>query len=251
MKDKNEIALKILDDRLLRDRDLIHKFSREGSGLSLLNKKFHDAPIVKIYRYGRENSAPYGRPFIAMELIKGPSLLDLINRKKNFSLSYSINLIKHVAHALSAAHALGIYHRDVSPDNIIIVRNNPNFPLIKLIDFGVAKHEYVDVGTLDGTISGKPPYMSPEQCRGEKVDGRSDIYSLGIIFYTMLTGDPPFASKNPLEVMYLHEHKPMPPLPIHVPERIRKIVSKMLEKQKAKRYQTIKGLIEDLNKLEI
>ena len=249
--DGREVALKIMDDRLLGDRDLVNKFYREGHGLAKINQKFPQAPVVKVYRFGRENGSPTGRPFIAMELLKGPSLLTLMNRKKRFSLSFIINLIKQVAEALAAAHELKIYHRDVSPDNIIIIRNNPDYPLIKLIDFGVAKHEYIDIGTLDGSISGKPPYMSPEQCRGEKVDGRSDIYSLGIIFYTLLAGRPPFVSKNPLEVMYFHEHHPVPPLPNQVPEAIRKVVYKMLEKDKRKRFQSMAEVLKILNNLGV
>jgi tRNA A-37 threonylcarbamoyl transferase component Bud32 len=249
--DKKTVALKVMDDRFLQDKDLINKFQKEGEGLYLINQKFVNVPIVKVFRYGRENSNPYGRPFIAMEYLKGPSLFDLISSKKRYSSTYTTNLIKQVASALAAAHSLKIYHRDVTPDNIIITRNNPHYPSIKLIDFGIAKHEYTEKGTLDGTISGKPPYMSPEQCRGAKVDGRSDIYSLGIIFYTMVVGYPPFTSRNPLEVMYAHENKPVPPLPNNIPEAIRKIVSKMLQKNRLKRYQSMNELIDDLDKLRI
>jgi len=251
MNDKKEVALKIMDDRFLKDRDLINKFRNEGKGLSLINQKYPQVPVVKIFRFGKEDSSPHGRPFLAMEFLKGPSLLSLINKKKKFTLRFIINVIKQTATALDAAHSVGIFHRDLSPDNIIVTKNSPNFPLIKLIDFGVAKHEYVDVGTLDGTISGKPPYMSPEQCRGKKVDARSDIYSLGIIFYALLTGNPPFASQNPLQVMHCHEKEPVPGLPNTVPETIRRIVYKMLSKDKKKRFQTMKELIEELSNQRI
>lgn len=251
LKNKKEVALKIMDDRYLGDQDLINKFQREGKGLALINQHYPDAPVEKIYRYGRENSSPQGRPFLALEVLKGPSLLDLINQKKRFSLPLIINITRQTAYGLGYAHDLKIYHRDVSPDNIIITRNNPSRPQLKLIDFGVAKHEYIEVGTLDGTISGKPPYMSPEQCRGNKVDARSDIYSLGVIFYTLLEGHPPFFSKNPLDVMYQHESKPVPPIKVNYPETVKKIVYKMLEKNRSKRYQNIEELIKDLDKLGI
>ncbi|MBN1272955.1 MAG: protein kinase [Candidatus Aminicenantes bacterium] len=244
---KTEVALKIMDDRYLHDRDMINKFEREGKGLSLINQHFPDAPVVKVFRYGRENSSAHGRPFLALEILRGPSLLALLDKNIRFSLSFAVNVIRQISYGLMAAHSLKIYHRDVSPDNVIITRNHSSRPQLKLFDFGVAKHEYIEVGTLDGTISGKPPYMSPEQCRGTKVDARSDIYSLGIIFYTMLAGHPPFVSKNPLDVMYQHENKTVPLIQENYHDKVKKIVYKMLEKTRSKRYQSIEELIKDLD----
>lgn len=248
---KQQVALKVMDDRFLQDQDMINKFQREGKGLSIINAKCPQAPVVKVYRYGRENSSAFGRPFIAMELLRGPSLLDCINNHKNLPLHFSVEVVKQVALALECAHQQKIYHRDVTPDNVIVIRNNFNSPLIKLIDFGVAKHEFTDVGTLDGTISGKPPYMSPEQCRGERVDGRSDVYSLGIIFYTLLSGHPPFSSKNPFEVMHSHEKEQPPNLPDNIPSAVKKVVMKMLEKRRTKRYQDMRELVVDLDNLRL
>lgn len=247
--DESWVALKIMEDAFLNDKELINKFIREGSGIAQINEAYPSAPVVKVFRYGRENNKSYGRPYIAMELLKGPNLLTIIKQNKKYNLNFILQVIYQVSIALKAAHARGIYHRDVSPDNIILIKNDPSKPEIRLIDFGVARHEYVAAMTLDGSIAGKPAYMSPEQCRGEKVDARSDIYSLGIVFYTLLSGRPPFVSNNPLEVMHHHEKSPLPPLPNEIPLAIRAIVDKMLKKKKEERYQDISELIADLSSL--
>jgi hypothetical protein len=241
------IALKIMDVGYLSDADLVNKFMREGRTIEEINREYPEAPLVRVFRYGRENNKTYGRPFIAMEILNGQDLLKLFRLKGRFSLEFVTSVVRQVANALKPAHMKGIYHRDVSPDNIIVIKNDSRSPIIRLIDFGVARHEYTSAGTLDGSIAGKPPYMSPEQCRGDKVDGRSDIYSLGIIFYTFLAGNPPFVSRNPLEVMKHHERTPVPPLNADVPPRIREIISKMLEKDPARRYRTVDYLLQDLD----
>jgi serine/threonine-protein kinase len=106
---------------------------------------------------------------------------------------------------------------------------------VTLIDFGVAKHEYTARKTLDGSITGKPPYMSPEQCRGESVTDKSDVYSLGILAYVLLTKKPPFSHRNPLRVMKMHQRQDPPPLPDTVPQAVQSLVSQMLSKQPASR----------------
>ncbi|MCX5842194.1 MAG: protein kinase [Deltaproteobacteria bacterium] len=240
------VALKVMDVGYLTDADLVTKFMREGRTIEEINREFPEAPLVRVFRYGRESNKTYGRPFIAMEILSGQDLLKLFKAKGRFSMDFVISVVKQVGEALKPAHVKGIYHRDVSPDNIIVVKNDAHSPVIRLIDFGVARHEYTSAGTLDGSISGKPPYMSPEQCRGEKVDGRSDIYSLGVIFYTFITGNPPFISRNPLEVMKHHERTPVPPLPSDVPTRVKAIIFKMLEKDPVRRYQSVNDLLDDL-----
>jgi predicted Ser/Thr protein kinase len=240
------VALKIMDVSFLKDMDLVNKFLKEGKAIYEINQAFPAVPVVKALRYGRENNRTHGRPFIAMELLRGQNLLELIREKKNFSMEFVLNVIEQVAEALKAAHAKGIYHRDITPDNVIVTRYDSYNPVIRLIDFGIARHEYTATGTLDGSISGKPPYMSPEQCRGEKVDRRSDIYSLGIIFYTLLIGNPPFLSNNPLEVMKDHEKTPVPPLNPKIPDKVKKVILKMLEKDSSGRHQHIDELLADI-----
>jgi len=239
------VALKIMDPALIRDRDLLKKFLREGESIQKLNTNFPQAPIVKVFEYGRETGTTNGRPFIAMEYLPGMDLLQHLKKRGKLTIGEVKGIIQEVLRALEAAHSQGIYHRDLSPDNIII-SDGRGGNLVKLIDFGVARHEYTAVGTLDGSITGKPPYMSPEQCRGQKVDARSDIYSLGIIFYTLLTGTPPFFATNPLEVMKKHESDPVPPLPSSIPKDISRLVYRMLEKNPAKRFPNAIGAMQAL-----
>ena len=123
-------------------------------------------------------------------------------------------------------------------------------PEVKLIDFGVAKNEYTQAKTLDGSISGKPPYMSPEQCRGETLDGRSDLYAVGVMMYTMLAGHPPFTDTNPLLVMRLHETAPVPPLPDDVPEPVCNLVMRLLEKDRSDRPASAAEVAAQLSALE-
>lgn len=231
---KSQVALKIMDVSLMNDPDLVHKFLREGEIIQTLNQRAPEAPIVRVVDFGRE-SKTLGRPYIAMELLNGPTLMDQIKKRGPMSAEDAVRLITQVLEALIAAHDQGVYHRDLSPDNIIILDERGR-NIAKLIDFGVARHEYTSAGTLDGSIMGKPPYMSPEQCKGEKVDGRSDLYSLGIILYTLLTGSPPYVAKNPLEVMRMHETGPVPEPPPGIPDGLAHALRRMLAKSREQRF---------------
>jgi serine/threonine-protein kinase len=117
-----------------------------------------------------------------------------------------------------------------------------------LIDFGVARHEYTSHGTLDGSIADKPPYMSPEQCQAIPVDGRSDIYALGILLYTLVSGAPPFTSRNPLEVMAQHKDAQVQYSP-DFPEAARRVVARALEKNRDKRHRNLKEFQDDLRQV--
>lgn len=120
---------------------------------------------------------------------------------------------------------------------------------MRLIDFGVARHEYTSHGTLDGSIAGKPPFMSPEQCQGQAVDGRSDIYSLGIMLYTLLAGEPPFVGRNPLEVMRMHKEAAVP-FPPAIPEAAVPVLDRALAKDRDKRQRDITVFYNELRTLE-
>jgi predicted Ser/Thr protein kinase len=240
------VALKIMDPALVQDADLLKKFLREGEVLELINHRYPDAPVVRVIDYGRELERADGTPFIAMEFLRGRDLLCYATKQRPLPTACVLIIVKEVSRALAAAHAEGIYHRDLSPDNIIITGDS-GAPEVRVIDFGVARHEYTSVGTLDGSITGKPPYMSPEQCRGEKVDARSDIYSLGVVLYTLLVGSPPFAAANPLEVMRQHVSDPLPPLPASIPATLREITYRMLEKDPEKRFPSVLELLGALN----
>jgi tRNA A-37 threonylcarbamoyl transferase component Bud32 len=244
---KMPVALKVMDEAHLRDPDLVHKFLREGEILQQLNEADPEAPLVRVYHFGTAANDG-GRPFIAMEYLEGQDLLRHLKSVGRLRLEEAAGVMAGVSRALVPAHAAGVYHRDLTPDNVILTRGLRGGYALRLIDFGVARHEYTAHGTLDGSIAGKPPYMSPEQCQGKPVDGRSDIYALGIMLYTLVTGAPPFVSPNPLEVMRLHKEAEVP-FPADFPEAARPVVEKALAKDRNARHRDIRAFLHDVDGL--
>jgi serine/threonine-protein kinase len=224
------IALKVMDCILLKDADLVYKFFCEGEAITTINEKFPDAPVVKVFEYGRDREKSLGVPYIAMELIKGSNLLDIMKNDHFLTVKRKLYIIKQVAMALIAAHRLKIYHGDITPDNIIV-----NEDKVTLIDFGISVREHDTYKNMDASITGKPVYMSPEQCTGHPVDDKSDIYSLGIILYFMCSGTPPFIHRNSTEIMKMHPEKPVPEIKEPIPEELKDFIKKMLAKKKGTR----------------
>ncbi len=257
-KNRERIALKIIHDSLSSQSDLASKFLREGDILEKLqNDELYNTsyPIVRVKRHSRENNDPDGTAFIALEFLKGIDLQDFLLqlhlKSHKLNLIEATQIILQVAKALTVCHRRNIWHRDLSPDNIFLLQEGAEKGeyRIKLIDFGVAKFEFLGTDSLGGALFGKPPYMSPEQCQSKPVDGRSDIYSLGMIFFTLLTGTPPFIADNPIEVLKMHVEMPLPPIPNSVPIELQNIVKKMCEKDVSSRYQKIEELVTDLEKM--
>jgi tRNA A-37 threonylcarbamoyl transferase component Bud32 len=242
-----EVALKIMARQHLDDPDLVRKFLKEGEALKRVHSSGPQPPIVKAYRHGREGGRETGRPFLALERLEGAALIDVLDRAGTLPPRPTLRIVETVCRGLEAAHRCDIWHRDVTPENVIVLEPVPTSRL-KLIDFGVAKHEYTRSGTLDGSITGKPPYMSPEQCRGETVNGKTDVYSLGVLTFALLRGSPPFTDQNPVQVLKMHQERPPPDLPGAVPKPVRNLVGDMLRKdpdtrpssrQVKKRVQTV------------
>lgn len=227
--EERQVALKLLDASHHDDPDLVRKFLKEAEALQRINDSHPDAPVVQAFRFGRENGTSQGRPYVALEHVPGDNLLTHLKGSGPLGAREALHVLRQVCEGLRAAHANQIWHRDVTPGNVILRQKQPQFE-VTLIDFGVAKREYTSRGTMDGSIMGKPPYMSPEQCRNDDVDGRSDVYSAGILFYTMTIGEPPFTDDNPLQVMQMHEQAPRPDLPGHVPQRVKTLVYRMISK---------------------
>lgn len=254
-----KVALKILNRNLIKNSDLVTKFLNEGDTIEKLQNDNYgktDYPIVRITRHSRENNKENGTPFLALEYIDGIDLQDFLIELKKKSLKLSVadstRIILEVSKALSIIHKRKIWFRDLSPDNIMLLYNdkgiNKEKIKIKLIDFGVAKFEYMPPDSLGGALFGKPQYMSPEQCNSQPIDGRSDIYSLGINYFTLLTGNPPFTGNNPIEVIQKHINNAFPKLPSNIPEDITKIIYRMVNKEPNLRYQSIDEVITELQK---
>jgi eukaryotic-like serine/threonine-protein kinase len=197
--------------------------------------------IVTIYDVGKSGEIAY----IAMEFLQGRELRDVLNDGKRMPVEQVINIVAQVAQGLAYAHEYGIVHRDVKPSNIMIVRDGH----VKITDFGIARMASAAVRTQTGMVLGSPKYMSPEQVVGKQTDQRSDIFSLGVMLYEMLTGQAPFAGENINAIMYQTLNSVPPPpstLSPNVPEMLNFIVAKALAKKLDHRYQDAKEFAGDL-----
>ena len=236
------VAIKILRPEFTKDEQFVENFRRESqaaAGLSHPN-------IVSVYDVGQEGNIH----FIVMELVEGKTLSELIEEKGRLDYKEAINITRQVASALSLAHKNQIVHRDIKPHNILIT----NTGVAKLADFGIARA--VSASTIIGgnnKVMGSVHYFSPEQARGAYVDERSDIYSLGIVLYEMLTGKVPFDGDNPISIALMHINDPMPPVSAEVPgipPQLEKIIMKATDKYQTNRYRTADEMIEDLDNIE-
>ena len=248
------VALKVLPASVATDEQRMRRFVQEAKAASSLNHQ----NIITIYEIGNSDSTR----FIATEFVDGVTLRQKLRRGRlNFSETLDIGI--QIATGLAAAHEAGIIHRDVKPENVML-RNRDGF--VKLLDFGLVKLTEVSrsdtdteaptralVNTDAGTVMGTVVYMSPEQARGKSVDERTDIWSLGVILYEMVTGVAPFAGETSADVIAAIVKTDPPPITRLVPDappKLEEIISKALEKERDERYQTIKDLLVDLRRLK-
>jgi serine/threonine protein kinase len=232
------VAVKVLHKNYIRDENLLTRFLNEARAANAIRHP----NIIEILDSG---TIADGTPFLVMELLEGESLGTRIRRVGALPMQSAVEFCYQTASALGAAHKKGIVHRDLKPDNLFVVPDphDPERERIKVLDFGIAKLQqsaHDSVKTRTGTLMGTPIYMSPEQCRGTKtVDHRSDIYSLGIIFFEMLCGQPPFVSEGFGELVNMHLNV-APAAPSsqnpNVSPTIDAIVLKMLSKNPDERF---------------
>ncbi|TPV94202.1 MAG: hypothetical protein B7733_16380 [Myxococcales bacterium FL481] len=203
---RKSFAVKILHAQLIHDPESHARFANEAHNAASLNHP----NVVSVVDYGRTTD---GLSYLVMELIDGHSLEFAISREYPLARTRIVDLTLQILAALTEAHGLSILHRDLKPENILLQQLRTHGELLKVLDFGIAK--LMDSGaaperaqlTNQGTIFGTPEYMSPEQARGAQLDARSDIYSVGVILYQMLTGRVPFRAKSPIEVLHQHIHE--------------------------------------------
>jgi serine/threonine protein kinase/tetratricopeptide (TPR) repeat protein len=239
------VALKLLPERFTQDDERVRRFEQEGRAASALNHP----NIITIHDVGRTESSFY----LATEFIEGQTLRQ---RLKNHRMTpaAAIDLARQVAAALAAAHAVGIVHRDIKPENIMVRPDG----LVKVLDFGLAKLKSTSEEndalatqaslTEPGMVMGTVSYLSPEQARGQEVDGRSDLFCLGVVMYEMIAGVRPFTGATPADVMAAILDKEPSPLS-NIPARMEEIVQCALRKERDERYQTANELLHDLDAL--
>lgn len=232
------IAVKLLLEELSSDEKMIEYFKREIK----LARKVKHKNIARVHDLQEFE----GKRFISMEFVDGTTLKNLITKNGALSLEEGLPIIKQVCEGLKACHDAGVIHRDISSKNIMIDKNGDAM----IMDFGIARSA---VTGATATVVGTPPYMSPEQIEGKKVDARSDIYSLGVVMFEIFTGSLPFAGTTPIAIAMRHlKEKPVNPARLNraLPRKMCEIILKCLERDKTKRYQSIEELIKDISEVE-
>ena len=233
-----QVAIKALGEHLLNDKDLVERFTREAKATAALN----NPNVIQIYFIGEEQ----GQPYFAMEYIEGQSLDDILKGGYNLSVKHAKNILKQACLGLSAAHKIDLVHRDIKPANIMLTHEGT----LKIVDFGIARtREYGDKLTNTGEFVGTPGYLSPEVCVGKEVDERSDIFSLGIVFYEMLAGKVPFENDSPLGLMLEVVQSEIPDIRAlnkKVDKKTSFILNKMIAKLPEERYQNCSEIIRDI-----
>jgi tRNA A-37 threonylcarbamoyl transferase component Bud32 len=238
------VVIKVPYDQFQNDRRFIERFRREAE---LGQKLLHDN-IIRIYEYGTSKD---GLTYIAMEYLPGIDLRGYLDTYGKMPIKEALRTVIQVSHALEYAHDKGVIHRDIKPENIMLPGKRRGKGKVVLMDFGVAHAAYLGTVGTRSTYLGTPYYMSPDQISHSKVDGRSDIYSLGVVFFEMLTGQRPFDDFDPLKVLIKHRETP-PPKPRSVnrkiPVALERIILKMLAKRPTERYQSVEALLTALKK---
>jgi serine/threonine protein kinase len=231
-------AVKVMHPAMVHDADAISRFNREAANASRINHP----NVAGIYDFGE---TPEGLIYLAMELIEGESLTDLVKRHGQLPVHRAAEITRQTAEALTVAHEMGIVHRDLKPDNIMIAKGRDGLDLVKVVDFGIAKAGDVESQkvTRTGMVVGTPEYMSPEQLAGDRMDGRSDLYSLALVAFNMLTGKLPFPSDSAQTSMIMRlTDRPktlaemMPG--VQWPAEVQAVMDRALERDAALRYAT-------------
>ncbi|OFV79385.1 MAG: hypothetical protein A2Y78_15150 [Acidobacteria bacterium RBG_13_68_16] len=238
--DGQTVAVKVPHDGCLAEERFIARFLREGK----LGEQLHHPNIVRIYAAGEEK----GRPFLAMELVSGRTLKELLRQHGPLPPRRALEIARDIAEALDYAHAKGVIHRDLKPENVMVLPDGT----LKVMDFGIARLSDQPGLTSSNLFLGTPLYAAPEMVDPKSIDHRVDLYALGIILYEMLEGVVPFNADSPYRVLEMHMRTPLPAreaLPHPVPARMWAVVQRLCEKDPAARYPSAEVLLVEMNRL--
>jgi serine/threonine protein kinase/tetratricopeptide (TPR) repeat protein len=231
------VALKVIRPELAGDPDVLPRFKQE----LILARQVTHKNVVRIFDLGEAE----GTKFISMEYIEGRNLKSLLAERGKFAPKEAVGIIEQVCRALEAAHAEGVIHRDLKPQNIMVDKHGR----VAVMDFGIARSTEVSGLTQTGALLGTPEYMSPEQAKGEEIDARSDLFSLGIIFYELLTGKSPYVATTPAATLLKRiQERPVPPAKLDpaIPKFVNDIVIRCLEIDRQHRYGSAQEILRDL-----
>src|SRR5688572_8317698 len=236
------VAVKVLHSYIEEDPFLLERFQREARVVAGLRHP----NIVQVFDFDTID----GHPYIVMEYLKGPTLAAFLRhlhqRKKRIPYDQVARLLKALTAALDYAHGQGVIHRDIKPSNILLHNKTGEIPLDRpltddvepiVTDFGLVRIVNAASQTATGMVSGTPVYMSPEQARGDQIDHRTDIYSLGVVLYEMLAGRVPFEADNTMTILHMQIHTPPPPIP-GISAAVKAVLDRALVKNPDDRYQT-------------
>ena len=238
---RRSVAVKILKDDIAKDEQSVKRFINESKAVSMLSHP----NIVNIYDVSMKNAEKY----IVMEYIEGITLKNYMTRKGVLTLREIIGYTEQILRALEHAHAKGIVHRDIKPQNIMLLKNGG----IKVTDFGIAKLPNAETVTMTDKAIGTVYYISPEQASGNAIDARSDIYSLGVLMYEMATGKLPFTADTPVSVALMHINEEAPAareVNERIPKGLEQIIAMAMEKDPEMRYQNVTHMMRQLMRLK-
>lgn len=240
------VAIKLLRSECTSDSALVTRFVLEARAATQIGHP----NIVDVTDFGTHN----GQSYFVMEFLAGATLASEIETRGAIPPGRAMRIVKQICHALAAAHKKGIVHRDLKPENIFLVEHQHKSDVVKVLDFGVAKMAEGPRLTRVGSLFGTPEHMSPEQARGEDVDARSDIYSLGVIFYEMLTGQVPFSSETVMGTISKHLYtapRPLREIRADIPAALEALTLKALQKDRLLRPQTMDEFVAALALWEV
>jgi serine/threonine-protein kinase len=236
------VAIKVLHPRFANRDDLVSRFRREARAMSQLQHP----NTARVYKFGQLSD---GAAYFVMDYMEGKNLAHVVRAEGAMDPDRAINVMIQVCGALDEAHRAGIIHRDLKPENIFLTNQHGTADFPKVLDFGLAKVSEKQMGrgsmmlTQQGMVFGTPEFMSPEQTQGEALDRRSDIYSLGLILYELITTKLPFDAQKPIDIMRAHVHESPIPLNQRIPGKVfsrelENVLGKAMAKDREKRYET-------------